>query len=710
MAHATEETVLGDFDDATFDYYGIKSRFYRKDGKFFVETDGPDGTLQSFEVKYTFGLEPLQQYLIEFPDGRVQSLTIAWDSRPESEGGQRWFSLYPDEKIVHDDVLHWTKRNQNWNFMCAECHSTGLRKNYDAKTDSFHTTWREISVGCEACHGKGSDHVAWAEEPEAERAGAPRKGLVALYNERQGVSWHRDAKTGQPVRSLDPFALRKEVEACGRCHGRRSQISEDWVPGQPLSETHRVALLAEGLYQPDGQMLDEVYNYGSFKESKMFAAGVTCSDCHDPHAAKLKASRTEVCLQCHAPAYAEDSHTHHPAGAADGPDCVSCHMPTRTFMVIDDRHDHSFRVPRPDLSELLDTPNTCTDCHTEESAGWAAAKIEDWFGPERKGFQDYGPAFHAAWNEEADAAAQLTKIASNDDEPAFVRASALESLSAFPSQDSLALGRQALSDPDPMVRRAALEMFEGFPLAQIWPILSPLLADPVRSVRIAAASLLAGMPADGLSEQEAALLASAEADFVAAQELNADRPEARTSLGRFYAAKRDAEKAEAEYKAALRLGPDFVPATVNLADLYRALGREDEALAALHEGLERSPDEPSLYHALGLALVRAKRQDEALDALQKAAALAPENPRYAYVYAVGLNSSGRSDEAIAILQDNLKRHPADRETLMGLISFTRNAGDLAATLRYAEALQKIEPQNRELEALIQTLRQQTGGR
>ena len=135
MQHATETSVLGDFNDAGFDYFGIHSKFFRRDGKFLVETDGQDGKLATFAVKYTFGIDPLQQYLVEFPDGRLQALPIAWDTRPKDKGGQRWFHLYPDEPIRHDDVLHWTRLNQNWNFMCAECHSTGVRKNYDAAED-----------------------------------------------------------------------------------------------------------------------------------------------------------------------------------------------------------------------------------------------------------------------------------------------------------------------------------------------------------------------------------------------------------------------------------------------------------------------------------------------------------------------------------------------------------------------------------------------
>jgi Cytochrome c554 and c-prime len=282
MDHATETLVLGDFNNASFDHYGVNSRFFRKDGKFLVDTDGADGKLATFEVKYTFGVDPLQQYLIEFPDGRVQALSIAWDSRPKEQGGQHWFHLYPNEEIKYDDILHWTKLNQNWNYMCAECHSTGLRKNYDAASDRYATTFAEINVGCEACHGAGSRHVGWAQERQRwslfSKIDDPSMGLAERLTERRDATWTRDDATGNARRSSAPRSLRAEVETCGLCHARRGEFSEDWVPGHWLSDTHAVSPLSRGLYYADGQMLDEVYDYGSFKQSKMFAAGVTCSD------------------------------------------------------------------------------------------------------------------------------------------------------------------------------------------------------------------------------------------------------------------------------------------------------------------------------------------------------------------------------------------------------------------------------------------------
>ena len=713
MDHATDKSVLGDFNDASFDYYGVHSRFFREDGKFLVETDGPDGNLATFEVKYTFGLDPLQQYLVEFPDGRLQALSLAWDSRPKDKGGQRWFHLYPNEAINHDDILHWTKLNQNWNFMCAECHSTGVRKNYDAASDRFATAWSEISVGCEACHGQGSNHVAWAHDNQSwwsfGRRGDADMGLLVRFGGRDGVAWNHNTETGQPERSVAPAELRKEVETCGLCHARRGQFSENWFPGQRLSDTHAVAPLSRGLYSADGQMLDEVYNYGSFKQSKMFAAGVTCSDCHDPHSAKLRLSGDAVCLQCHSPAkYANANHTHH-EGASASIGCASCHMPARTYMVVDTRHDHSFRIPRPDLSMKLETPNACNDCHKDKSAEWAAQAIEGWYGPNRRGFQNYADAFHAAWTDTPDAATLLATVARDNNAPAFARASALTELNSYLSPSNIDLARNGLSDPDPMVRIGALDMLEGVSGKQLWPILSPLLSDSSLGVRIRAVSLLADVPAASQPEADRERFERAAAEFVATQRLNADRPEARAMLGNFYARRGLTTDAETEYKAALRLSPQYAPAAVNLADLYGRLEKNSEGESVMRAAVALTPNDAGLHHALGLVLVRLKQSDEALEELHRAVELDPNQPRYAYVYAVGLHSAGRTGEAMAALKESLARHPVDRDTLLALISFSRDAGDVSTALHYAEQLLKIDPTNREVTTLIEALRHQSSG-
>jgi Flp pilus assembly protein TadD len=710
MQHATDKTVLGNFNDDSFDYYGVHSRFFRKDGKFLVETDGPDGKLAVFEVKYTFGVDPLQQYLIEFPDGRIQALSIAWDTRPKEKGGQRWFHIYPNEEIKHDDVLHWTKLNQNWNFMCAECHSTGLRKNYDAKTDHFATSWAEISVGCETCHGQGSTHAAWARDQQSWWPFGKRedmnKGLLVHFDERHDVTWPIDPQSGTAHRSAAPVALRKEVETCGLCHARRAGFHEDWVPGQWLSQTHVVEPLARNTYHADGQIRDveEAYNYAPFKQSKMFAAGVTCSDCHEPHSLKLRVAGEGVCLQCHASdKYADVKHRHH-AGIEPPQTCMSCHMPTRTYMIVDPRHDHSFRIPRPDLSAKLETPNACNDCHSDKSPQWAAAAIEGWFGPERKGFQTYGAAFHASRTDQADAAALLSVVAADSNAPAIARASALAELGSRTSPRNIGIARGALADPDPGVRIGALDMLENLPAGQVWPWVAPLLSDPVRGVRVRAASLLAAVPTASQPPPDRERFERAATEFIAAQRANADRPEARTTLGSFLARRGQPAAAEVEYKAALQLSPQYVAASINLADLYRQLGRDSDGEAVLRAAIAASPSDAAAYHALGLTLTRLKKPLDALAEFRRATELEPDNARYAYVYAVALNSSGQGDQAIAVLKDSLARHPSDRDILSALIAFYSAAGDADSALAYAQRLSAIIPDDRNLATLIQQLR------
>jgi tetratricopeptide (TPR) repeat protein len=712
MAHATDNSVLGNFSDTTFDYFGLKSRFFRRDAKYLVETDGPDGKLATFEIKYTFGVDPLQQYLIEFPDGRLQALSIAWDTRSKDKGGQRWFHLYPNEAIRHDDVLHWTKLNQNWNFMCAECHSTGVRKNYDAIDDRFATSFAEISVGCEACHGQGSRHVGWAKERNSwwppGKIDDPTKGLAERFSERRDASWSLNSETGNAARSSPPRALRAEVETCGLCHARRSQFSEAWSPGQPVSDTHMISPITRGLYHADGQMMDgeEAYNYGSFKQSRMFAAGVTCSDCHDPHSSTLRLAGDGTCLQCHSPGkYAEVSHHRHQA--VNPPlSCASCHMPTRTYMIVDHRHDHSFRIPRPDVSVKLGTPNACNDCHGDKTPEWSAAAIERWHGPNRRGFQSYATAFHSAWNDEADASKLLAIVASDRNAPAIARAGALSELSARTTRSIPDSARTSLTDPDPTVRIGALDMLQNSSLEQRWPMASPLLADPVRGVRLRAASILSDAPPSRLSEPDRLRFDRAAEEFIAAQKFNADRPEARTTLGAFYARRGRSSDAESEYKAALRLSPQFAGASVNLADLYRQTGRDNDGEKVLRYAIEISPNDSGLHHALGLSLVRLKRLDDALIEFGRAASMDRNNARYAYVYGVALHSAGRLQDAIGYLKETATAHPGNSDIVMAIVGFSREAGDAVTALQYAELAAKIAPDDPAVRNMISELRRQ----
>lgn len=703
MQPPTDVSVVGDFSNARFSYGGVTSTFSRRDGKFVVRTDGPDGTLHDYDVKYTFGVAPLQQYLIELPGGRIQALSIAWDSRPKAQGGQRWFHLYPGQNVTHRDELHWTGLSQNWNYMCAECHSTGVRKHYDAKSRTFNTAYAEVNVACEACHGPGSNHVAWArKEGDWQRLDGGTKGLALALDDRRGVTWTIGAETGNAVRSPASRPVR-EIEMCGRCHARRGQFAEDDAHGQPLGDTHRVALLEDRLYYADGQIRDEVYEYGSFLQSKMFSRGVTCSDCHDPHSLELRAPGSQVCLNCHAAQkYTAATHHFHPSGSR-GADCLGCHMPTTTYMVVDPRHDHSFRVPRPDLSVKLGVPNACTRCHADRPAQWAAKQVETWYGHQPRGFQRYAEALGATAAGVPGATDLLQAVVRDSEQPAIARASALARLGPSPILGVRDVVRAGLKDGDPLVRRAAVSGVEGADPVSRVELLAPLLDDPVRAVRIEAARMLAGVPRDRLTEAQRTTLDRTVGEYVAAEQFNADRPESHVNLALLHAAQQQPAAAEAELRTALALDPRFIPAAVNLADLYRATGREAEGESVLRDVLKQAPGGAAAHHALGLVLVRGKRMPEAMAELEAAARLAPESARYGYVYAVALNETRGPKPATEALLRVLARHPYDRETLSALITYARAQKNPGQALTYARRLAELDPANSEARQLVEFL-------
>ena len=705
MQDASPASVLGDFDQARFEYAGITSVFHRRDGRYFVTTDGADGKLADFEIRYAFGVQPLQQYLIALPGGRLQALGIAWDSRPASRGGQRWFHLYPGQSVTAGHPLHWTGRNQNWNFMCAECHSTGLDKGYDAHSDSYRTRWAEMDVACEACHGAGQAHVEWAHRDD--RDADARRGFGVTFHERKDVHWRPMPQAGHAQRS-EPRRTRLEIDRCGRCHGRANLLG-DTVHGASLLDSHRPALLDPDMYWPDGQMRGEVFTWGSFLQSRMQAAGVTCSDCHQPHSLQLRASGNALCAQCHTPQrYDDASHSHHAAGSA-GSRCIACHMPVTTFMQVDDRHDHAFRIPRPDLSLGLGVPNACNSCHDDRTAEWAASTLRAWFPgpPDRR--RDFAPALHAAVAGTAGLRGEVSRVIADAGQPAIVRASAVRALIAWLTPDTLPQVLDALRDSDPLVRMAAAEA-----MAQVTPALQAsrlagLLKDPVRAVRIEAAASLAGAGERLLGAEQRADFGKALDEYIASLHFNADRPDVLVNLGNLQRRRGDTQAAAAAYRRALDLDAGFVAASINLADLERARGDEDSARAILRAGLERTPDAAELHHALGLAQVRQGRREEAEVLLEKAAELDPDTARYSHVLAVALHDWGRPDQAREVLTQSLQRHPRDRELLTTLAIYQLQAGDLRAARSLVTRLLELDPDSASVRELAAHLGMQLQG-
>ncbi|WP_375739420.1 tetratricopeptide repeat protein [Pseudomonas boanensis] len=697
MARASPDSVLGDFADVRFDKAGVQARFFRKGDGYFVNTEGADGKPADFQVLYSFGHYPLQQYLVAFPGGRLQALTIAWDSRPKQAGGQRWFSLYPGQHFAPSDPLHWTGRYQNWNAMCADCHSTNLQKHYDDKTDSFASTWHEQNVGCQACHGPGQAHVDWARQ-------APPG---------QSPASSRDMGLAVDFKALGSRGL---VEQCAYCHSRRQGLGNGQQPGQGLLASALPASLRADLYHADGQIDGEVYEYASFAQSRMYAAGVGCTDCHDPHSTRVKVEGNGLCLQCHNPTpparfpglrvkdYDSPAHHHHQTSSA-GAQCVGCHMPSKTYMVVDPRRDHSLRIPRPDLADKTASPDACTACHRDKEPQWAARAIEGWFGqPQRP--RHYGEAFNAARSQGAEALPLLRKVLEDMGQPAVVRASAAAQLLPFgpPALPSLS---QALDDPSALVRAYAASAFaEELPVRRVERLL-PLLDDPDLAVRDEALRALAGIPSTALPEPRRAAFKAQLADYERRLRGNADLPGNRLNLAVFL--EREGRQLEAleEYRQALRMDPYFSPARVNLATLANSLLRQDEAERTLRDGLaladQPATDHGNLAYMLALLLVEHGRAEEGLPWLEQAAMVMPGDSRIRYNQGLLLLRLARPDEARAALEAGLAQSPADGDLLYALAYLHAIAGRRDQAREYLRQLEHSAPGDTRLAGMKQEL-------
>ena len=693
-------TVLGDFDDTSFTYNDVTTRFYREGEKYMVSTDGEDGKQTAFPVEYVFGVYPLQQYLLPLSRGRLQALSVAWDSRTAEEGGQRWFHLYPNEAIDHQDPLHWTGPYQNWNTRCAECHSTDLQKNYDANSRSFNTTFREVNVGCEACHGPGGKHM------ELARAGnlsaTPGGGFPVDLAQRGEWAF----KEGSAIaHRLTPLDSRTQVDSCGRCHARRGTLG-DYHYGAELLDTHRLSMPQWPLYYHDGQILDEVYVYGSFLQSAMQQAGVVCSNCHEPHSLQLRASGNGVCAQCHKPAeFDSEQHHHHPVGST-GAECANCHMPETTYMVVDPRRDHSMRIPRPDLSIVTGSPNACTMCHQEKDDDWALESLRQW----GVNFRDTGShparAFHGLDRGDSRGVPTLVRLANDDSTAPIWRATAIEALGRVGGRDALQSATAILYDDDPMLRVSTIRSLEFLPLHQRLQLLQPLLEDDVTAVRMEVAASLAGVPLEQLDEQQAAELQQVFDEYLAIQRQHADMPGVQLQTGVFLVNRGDLSGAEAAYREALFLNPQLVPAHLNLADLLRTQGREDAARKQLLAALAVAPENGNALHALGLLETRSNNPDKALDYLGRAAAMETEGTRHRFVYAIALHDLGKPEMALTELQKLQRKVPSDQDVLLALTNYSAEMGQREQALGYARQLLQLAPGNRGYQQLYQQLANQ----
>lgn len=681
MDLATEETVLADFDDATFENDGIVSRMFRDGERFMIHTEGEDGEMRDFHVKYVFGVEPLQQYMVEFDRTdetkedeipRVQVLRISWDTAKK-----KWFYLRPPDvtdKLEPDDPLHWTGIGQRWQTMCADCHSTDLKRNFDSKTNQYHTTFSEIDVSCEACHGPGSLHVELANS--------------------NSVFW--DRRHGYGLAELKGEDAEPQLQTCAPCHSRRGLLDTAFQAGNSYCDHFQLELLQEDTYFADGQIKDEVYVYGSFVQSKMYHKGIRCTDCHDPHSLKLKHPGNETCTSCHQHAagkYDVPSHHHHVPGT-EGAKCVNCHMPERTYMAVDPRRDHSLRVPRPDLSVSIGTPNACSGCHVEDQMKslplakqeslkeyadwieqaeqgdeeiaalvaktdqWCDDACEKWYGEERKQpphFSEtiarYRAGITSSNPEEITASvkAMLTLANQSDAQtPAIARASALNELAASgtPNAFPAAVSILKKSSESPLVRAAAINLFMMAPPSITRKSLMPLLTDEVRLLRNEAARVLvASGTYQNLSDSEKTRVSLALRDVKASLMAASDRAGAHLGWAMLCEGQGRFEEAVEAYQTAIRVEPNTTGPRSNLSSLLENLasqrsGKEAadlisqadqlrvEELPLLERDANLAPENASVQYRFGLALYLAGRMNEALERLETAAELEPDVPDF----------------------------------------------------------------------------------
>ncbi len=685
MDEANEKTVLGDFDNRVFTHLGVTSFFYRKNNGFYVRTQGANGVVSDFEVKYTFGVYPLQQYLIHFPGGRLQCLPIAWDVKEE-----KWFHLYPEGPLDPGDWLYWTNAGQNWNGMCAECHSTNLRKNYDIEADSYQTTWSDIDVGCEACHGPGSKHVEWAELPDMAR---PRVENYDLEVRTSGIS------------------SREQVELCAPCHSRRAILGDYTHAESDLLDSLLPSLLSQELYFADGQILEEVYVYGSFTQSKMYRRDVRCSDCHDVHSIKTVKEGNALCLQCHRSSIydAGAHHFHKKKGekgepilsesgqvlfeVGTGAECVQCHMPGRYYMGIDYRPDHSFRIPQPDLSIKLGTPNACNRCHWDKTNQWSDNYITKWYGPGRR--PHYGTLIEAGRKRLPEARKDLIQLAADPLYPVIVRATALSLLNGYPPGEDITLRFElALMDEEALIRRTAVDYLNVSDSQKQTGLLTSMLYDEVKAVRIEAARRLAETNGPQLDESQKKVFKAELLEFQQAMEYSADFAFGRYNLGNLYANLAKPDLAIENFKAATRIDDQFYPAKVNLAMLYNQAGENDKAEILLREVATGQPELYEVQYSLGLLLAEQKKYVEAARALKGAAAGMLDRSRVHYNLGILLDYLGSDVEAESALQRALELEPDNLEYLNAIAQYYLKREMYQEAKRIAEQIISRHPASR----------------
>jgi tetratricopeptide (TPR) repeat protein len=674
MLPPDDSTVKGDFNNTSFTADGITSKFFKKDGKFIINTEGDDGKNHDYEVKYTFGFTPLQQYLVEFPGGRMQVPRLSWDVKQK-----KWFNQYAGQKIPSHDWLHWTGNAQNWNTMCASCHSTNLQKNYNIDGDSYHTTYSAINVSCESCHGAGKLHIDYVNGD--------------------------DYKTGQKIKGsllqLDSGAKQlTQINTCMPCHARKSDLSASLIQSDEIMDNYIPEIPDTEHFYADGQVNDEDYIYTSFTQSKMFRHGIKCSNCHDPHSTKTILTSSQTCLQCHAKTYEAPSHTFH-AASITAVDCQSCHMPGKLYMGNDLRHDHSFRVPRPDLSVKYATPNACNNCHKNKTAQWAAAAIIKWYGPARKYHfsEDLVPGSKLDESSEA----HLVKLFADTTVPDIIKATAAKYLGSIQTQTSLAALIKCLSNKDAQTRYRALRSLENFQQTSWLNAVGPLLTDKVRAVRIAAADMYSSIPSNQVPAQYAQAFTFANNELQSYLIYQADFSVGNLMIADHYLQQQDYKNAEKFYLRGLKKDSLMNYGRLNLSAVYNAQGKNAEAMQVLKTAAIIDPKNDRIFYNLALLSNELNDNTAAGKYFAKAVELKSSNPKVYYNYGLLLNGNKNYREAENVLLKGISLDPGSAQLLYALTFVYMQSGNMIKARETGVKLKQLDSGNPEYTQLFKNL-------
>lgn len=675
MKRADSSTVRGDFSNVTFSRDDGTYRFFRKGDRFMVEAPGPEGKIKAYEITHTFGWTPLQQYLVDFGKGKLQALDVAWDVEKE-----QWYTMHPDQKVEPGDWMHWTGGAMNWNTMCADCHSTQLEQNYIAKADSFHTTWTSINVSCESCHGPGKEHVEFMKSGKAEEASIQRI---------------RD-----DLKLTKNTSQKKQIATCARCHSLREKLVDGFDHEKGFMDHFNPNLPHPEMYFADGQIRQEVYVYGSFLQSKMFQNGVKCNDCHDPHSLKLKANVTDnsLCMQCHEPSYnTKEHHFHEPN--TESSQCINCHMTGRNFMEIDFRRDHSFRVPRPDLSAKFDTPNACNNCHDSKSAEWAAEKVQNWYGEQRP--DHFSEVLLKADSLGAEAIPDLKKLVGDTTEPDIARATAIWYLGQLPARQNIGILEKGLQDRSPLVRKASVRALGNLPEQEKKKVLPDALDDSVRAVRLAAAE---GLTEFGIADFVPSLkqaFKTAIEEYKTYLDLNQYFPSGLMNRGQFFEKQEQPQKAIEAYAQALEKDPNFNPARLNLAYIYNQQGNNKKAQRLLEQVIEQEPDYGPAYFSLALLLAEQEQLTAAVGKFERAAELMPDHARVRYNLAISYQKLNRPKASEERYLEAINIAPDNPDYRYGICTLYIQQKEYEKALPQAQKLLKLQPGNQRFQRLLQ---------